>query len=381
MLDPLALGGVLGQPRAQHLETALDHEEGVVDLVGRGGGQGGDRPQLLGLALCRLCLLPIGDVAHHAEGAQDLAVRVLHERDGGARLHPAAVLGPKAQLSIADLAFGAKLRHDSLGFVDSPAVVVGHAMPHDLVRPVAEHVLGPRAEIREAAVGIRGDDGVGGVLGHGLEKVPRVLGFLVEPRVLNRDGGVAAEGGEERHLLVIEIMAMPREKREDAQELATHREGNADEGDITLLAHPLAVDRAGIVGDVLDDQDLAGGRHPAREPLTHGQRALEARLWGPVGTVLGAQDEPLALHHPDARGGVRQELGGGMGHASENFGQLQRFGDGVRQTCQRLHRLLSCSGEEERRERSRIIAPTARGAKEIRTRRAPRGLFERGCPA
>jgi hypothetical protein len=61
---------------------------------------------------------------------------------------------------------------------------------------------------------------VAGDAGQGLRLVATALGLGIEPRALDRDCGVAAEGREHLHLGDAEVLGAPRGEREDAHELA-----------------------------------------------------------------------------------------------------------------------------------------------------------------
>lgn len=85
--------------------------------------------------------------------------------------------------------------------------------------------------------------------------------LLVEPGVVEGDGGVVGEGAEERHLVLLEGALGAVGGEEDADDPLAHQERHAEQRDEPLVGHQ-GVEH----GAVAEDLGLAVVAHPERGP-------------------------------------------------------------------------------------------------------------------
>ena len=95
--------------------------------------------------------------------------------------------------------------------------------PQHLVGPVAQELLGARAPVRDVAPHVGRDDSRRRVLRDGAEEVPGAARVLVEPRVADRQRGLADEALEQLPVLGVELEGRRAVQREDAEQRALVR--------------------------------------------------------------------------------------------------------------------------------------------------------------
>ena len=130
-------------------------------------------------------------------------------------------------------------------------------------------------------------------------------------------------------------MTVAREEQGHAHQAVAAAEGEARERHEALTPQPLEIVRAAIREQVLEDEDLAAARDMAGQALPEGQLGDEAVARRPR-APLGAQDEPIPLHDPDARGRVRKQAGRGLRNPAQSLAQIEARRHGLDQLGQRL---------------------------------------------
>ena len=174
---------------------------------------------------------------------------------GGHAIRSAARSGPAADHGMPT---DAQARHDAkapIGVAAVPNDVPGRegavGVAHREARDIggAEGV-GALSNPCEDGVEVVALGEVAGDAGQGLCLAATALGLGIEPRALDRDRGVAAEGREHLHLGDAEVLGTPRGEREDAHKPAVGDERNRHAGGHAHRCEVGAIDRARVGQDV-----------------------------------------------------------------------------------------------------------------------------------
>src|SRR5439155_6254980 len=111
-----------------------------------------------------------------------------------------AVLRPESSLVIRDVTFDEQTLPQRARLVGAGDVQLGGRMTQDLVSSIAQDAFRSRTEVRDAAVDIGREDGIGGVLGNRREEVSTGAEICHEMRGVEGLGGLIGKRLRQRDL-------------------------------------------------------------------------------------------------------------------------------------------------------------------------------------
>jgi hypothetical protein len=223
-----------------------------------------------------LRLAPLGHVAQVGDGTGQAAVRQAEQARRDRHAHRAPVPAPHVEVLVADRVLGTQGRGDALEVV-APVHEQGEGPIHDLVGPVAEHLLHRRVRVGDEAARIDDHHRVGAGLQEGARRRERVLDVAV-PLLL-------ADAHDRHDRARARVVSQPRSRHRRAYDLTIAPEdldGHVGETP-GLLEHVGELAARGAVGEQ---------RRPAlaAEALAAAAALAEA-IAHPVDAALGVDQQ------------------------------------------------------------------------------------------